>query len=613
MIGFKKVRKLVALLRGQVSPVLAGISVGLGFWFGLMPGFYGIHAFLLILLVLLNIPIGLFILFMGIGKATSLAAAPALYKLGLYVIEHMPGVIDLIDQIPIAGVTNFSRAALSGGLAAGPVCGALLGLLFGMMVLGFRKTWIRLETNSEKFNAWQQKKWVRIMDRVVVGKRAKDAQATLQVKTKYIRKGGLILAVLLFLIFGAGAFFLKGTLKDKTAETLARRNGATVEIGDLSLSPLSGHLAVREFAMADQNDLNTNKIQIGEIDTKVNMYQMSVGKLVMDEVKVTSLQFDQTRSSPAERFAESQTEPNQVPEEFDPNQYEIDANDIDKLESYFANAKKIKAWIEKVRPWLPKGQDGEPAPLEEPHKYLDYLKTCVDTMPAVRMLAKHVIMEKVGLTNPQFGMSTIQLKNLNDAPSAAKLPVELDLKSEQGPHLNLTLHFEDPEQPGKVTGSFTDFDLAKLQSGLSQTNTLNLQNGRASGKIAGFLNRDLVDLTIKAQLSDLQATTQGKGLFGLDAKTTATAFEAIKDLDVTLRIVGPLTAPRLAFDTKGLKDALQAQLVGAGKQRAADELNKVIEKNLDGDKIPGELKDIINKDTISEGLKGLFGGKKKKK
>ena len=209
-------------------------------------------------------------------------------------------------------------------------------------------------------------------------------------------------------------------------------------------------------------------------------------------------------------------------------------------------------------------------------------------------------------------MSTIQLKNFNDAPVAAKLPVEMDIKSEQGPHLNLTLHFEDPEQPGKVTGTFADFDLAKLQDGLNQSNALNLQGGKASGDITGFLNRDLVDLTIIAQLSDLQAATQGKGLFGLDAKTTAQAFEAIKNLDVTLRIVGPLTSPRLAFDAKGLKDALQEGLVAAGKQRAADELNKVIEKNLDSDKIPGELKDIIKPETITEGLKGLLGGKKKK-
>ncbi len=50
-----------------------------------------------------------------------------------------------------------------------------------------KDTWIKLEKNSEKFNAWQEKKWVRVMDRIVLGKRAKDAQATLAVKTKFVR------------------------------------------------------------------------------------------------------------------------------------------------------------------------------------------------------------------------------------------------------------------------------------------------------------------------------------------------------------------------------------------------------------------------------------------
>ena len=187
------------------------------------------------------------------------------------------------------------------------------------MVLGFRKTWLRLETKSEKFGLWQQKRWVRVMDRIVVGKRAKDAKATLEIKTRYIRKGGVILAVLLGLVFGAGAFFFKDSVKDKTAENLSRTNGATVEIGQLDLSPLTGDFSLREFAMADEKDLNLNKIQIGQIDTKVNMYQISIGKLVMDEVRVSALQFDQARATPAERFEKAQGEPNEVPGAFDPN------------------------------------------------------------------------------------------------------------------------------------------------------------------------------------------------------------------------------------------------------------------------------------------------------
>ena len=119
---FRKIRKIVAVLRGQVSPVLAGLAVGLGFWFGLMPGFYGIHAFLLILLVLLNLPIGMFILAVGIGKAASLAAAPLLYHLGLRVLDHAEWIIDIDRQIPVVAITDFSRPALIGALVAGPLC-----------------------------------------------------------------------------------------------------------------------------------------------------------------------------------------------------------------------------------------------------------------------------------------------------------------------------------------------------------------------------------------------------------------------------------------------------------------------------------------------------------
>ena len=168
---FKKIRKIVAVLRGQVSPALAGLAVGLGFWFGLMPGFYGIHAFLLVLLVLLNLPVGMFILSVGIGKAASLAAAPLLYHLGLKVMDHANWLLDIARHIPVVAITDFGRPALVGAILAGPVGGLVLGSVMGFSVLGFRKTWLKLQGKSEKFEAWQNKGWVRLLDRIVVGKR----------------------------------------------------------------------------------------------------------------------------------------------------------------------------------------------------------------------------------------------------------------------------------------------------------------------------------------------------------------------------------------------------------------------------------------------------------
>ena len=182
------------------------------------------------------------------------------------------------------------------------------------------------------------------------------------------------------------------------------------------------------------------------------------------------------------------------------------------------------------------------------------------------------------------------------------------MQSEQGPKLKLAMHFDSPETAGRVTGTFEGLDLGKLQSSLSKGNALSFQGGKVAGQFEGRLTQQGVDLTVTAKLSDLQAATGGQGFLGLDAKTAQEVFSTIKDLDVKLQIVGPLTNPRIAFDTKGLEAALKDKLIQAGKQKAVDEINKQIDKNL-GDKLPGGLKDVI-KPGLQDGLKGLFGGAK---
>ena len=61
MIVPKPIRKFAALFRGDVAPTIIVLSVALGFWFGLTPGWYGIHAVLLVLVLVLNVHLGLFL------------------------------------------------------------------------------------------------------------------------------------------------------------------------------------------------------------------------------------------------------------------------------------------------------------------------------------------------------------------------------------------------------------------------------------------------------------------------------------------------------------------------------------------------------------------------
>ncbi len=124
-----------------------------------------------------------------------------------------------------------------------------------------------------------------------------------------------------------------------------------------------------------------------------------------------------------------------------------------------------------------------------------------------------------------------------------------------------------------------------------------------------------MDLTIDLGLKDLKAIGTGKGVLGLGAEQTSQVMDVLKELKTTIRVVGPMTQPRLVFDTKGLTKEFQDALVAAGKQKLTQEIDKQVQEQLGGklgDKVPTELKDKLQGSgkTIVEGLGGLLGGKK---
>jgi hypothetical protein len=441
----------------------------------------------------------------------------------------------------------------------------------------------------------------------VVGKRgAQDARVALQAKTKYLRKGGIVLAVLLIIIFLVLSFFMKNDyVRTLAADKLTQANGATVDIAQLDIAPASGRLAIEGLQVTDKDNLSQNKVQIGRISTQASVYDLTLGKLVMDEVTVSGLQFDQPRDTPGKIAETSEPAPKES-EAFEPDKYNVSAQDLSKLQDYLQNAQQIKDLLAKIRPWLP-GKKQEA--VKTPEKYLELLQAKSSTEAVMRMLAKKVVLEKVSLPGNLFGLSNIQLTNINDAPQAAALPIGLDIKSEQGPHMALQMHFDDPQTPGKVTGTFTDIDLASLQSSLKDSNKLVFESGQASGKIDGQLTSDAIDLGATITLSQLKAGAPGDGLFGLDAKTTNEVFQSLDNLELSMRLIGPLSDPRLVLDTKALQATIKDKLADIGKQRATEEINKVIDKEV-GDKMPEEIKDVLDEDKLKEGLKDLLGGKK---
>ena len=603
----KPLRKLVGIFRGGVSPSMILITVILGVWFGLTPGWSGLHTAILFVVLIFNIGIGFFLFFAGVGKALTFILAPLLYHAGVWVQEYLSSVLSFLASIPIIGLTDFARYSVAGALILGPAIGLIFGLQLASLVTRFRNVWIKFEDRSEKLRKFQSKSWFRVLDRILIGKSAKDVRGVLTAKPKRIRKIGVILTLLIVIISAVGLSMLKDDkVRDYAASAMTNINGAEVNLEKVELSLRSGHISVIGMQWTDPEKPENNKFAIGKLSTDASMYHLSIGRVVLDEVEISDVKFDQKRESPGE-VLEKKKKKEDKPFEWG----DIDKKDIEKLESYYKKAKQVKEWLGKVGEWMPEKDKTKPEK-KIPQRYLEYLNARAPVSPTPRILIRKVIMDGVEIPLEQVGKSKVTLSNISDAPAAAGLPLTIEIQSNvNASMLKFVGHFEKPDLGGEITGKLANVDLAQLQKDMSDTNRVKFSGGTADVALDGMISRHTIDLGLGVTVTDFQAGFAGQnGLFGLDPEISKQAIEVLKNIDTKLRLVGPLSEPRLALDSDGLSSQFKNALFDAGKARAAEELDKQIKKHL-GDKLPEPAKDILKK-APGDLIDGIFGGKKKK-
>jgi len=606
------IKKMLAVFRGRVSPVFIFLSIMLGFWFGLVPGFSGFHLVLAVLVLVLNIHLGLFLLSAGVGKTLCFAAAPLLYHAGVATHDYLSWLLSLLASLPVIAITDFSKYSVAGALVVGPIIGAVAGLLMARSVIGFRKKLLKFEEGSERFKKWYSNRWVRILDRLLIGKRTKDAKSLFMAKKKVVRKVGVALAVVVLAAGAAAVSIVRDeAVRDYAAGTLTRANGAEVNLEEVNLSVLEGVASASGIQVTDPENPQNNQVYVGKIAADASVYNLLVGKLVMDSVEVSDVKFDQKRATPGQ-VAKTEDRP----PIFDPNDFKIEVADLAKLETYLRDAKALKERLQKLRRWLPKPKkEAAKTPRQVPEEYLGYLRARSIAPASPRVLAKQTLLDHLEIPSLLFGDSKVLLTNINDAPSAAKLPITLEIESYDTPaRLRLTVDCSTQAEAVQVSGSFEGLDLGKMQ--LSRNAGLMFKSGMASGGLTGDVTDGIIDLTIDVAVRDLQAQAQGDGILGLGSKSTSDVLDVLENLNTTMRVVGPVSEPRLSFDVKGLQASFKEALVKAGRERLTEEIDKRLGKELEeklGDKVPEELKDVLKKPTdLIDGLGGLLGGKNKK-
>jgi hypothetical protein len=394
---------------------------------------------------------------------------------------------------------------------------------------------------------------------------------------------------------------------------LTRANGAEVDLENMNISLLNGSVEASGIQVTDPENPANNQVAIAQLAADASIYDLLLGKVVMEKVEISNVRFDQQRSSPGKVIERP------VKEEpaFEPNQYKFNPADIAKLDKYFKDAKALKEKLQKLRQYLPSGEGEEAVkePEKVPQKYLEYLTAHAMAPVSARIMAKMAVLDKVQIPSAIFGNSKIQLANLSDSPSAAGLPVTFEMSSLETPaKINATIDYS-MDTP-KLTGSFEALDLSKIQSSLSNNAGLVFKSGIASGQFSGTATKEGLDLKLDLDIQKLQAEGQGQGVLGLGSEATSEALKALQNLKTTIQIVGPVTEPRLVFDVKGLTEEFKQALVKAGKEKLANEIDKQLGEQIDkqlGDKAPDELKDALKKpdEILKKGLGGLLGGDKK--
>jgi len=611
MILPRPMRKFIAVFRGGISPLLIILSVTSGFCFGLIPGLAGIHAVIILVFLALNIHLGLFLMGAAFGKAFCFAAAPLLFHTGSLVHSYIPGLLAFLARIPIVGLTDFGRYSTAGAIIIGPPAGLALGLVLSRTVVAFRKNWLKLEENSEAFKKWSSKRWVRVLDRLLIGKSTADVSKALEGKSPVVRKAGLGLAVVSLILAGlTGSLVGDDKLASYAAGVMTRANGAEVNVADISFSLLRGKLAAEEIEVTNPEKPSENRVSVGGVAADTDVYNLLCGNLVLEDVVLSNVVFDQARQTPGKVLAD-EPKPSE-PAEGRPRQEISEKAGINRLQTYFKNAKKVRELLRKIGKFLPEPkQKSDKGPRKVPERYLEYLRAKAPTAPASRLTAKRIVIEEVELDAMQFGKSSILMTNISDNPYAAALPVGLEITSMQnGQSLNVMCHFESKGDIPEITGTFENFDLQKLQSQMSDRNKLILEGGTASGTFNGSVSKESLDLRINVKVENLQASSRGKRVLGLDSKSVSRVFDVLKSFETEIRLSGPTDQPRLSFDTGALTEQFKTALAEAGKQRLKEEIDEQLQDKLGG-KVPDQVKEALKKPgDLIKGLGGLLQKKK---
>ncbi len=309
-------RKIGSVLRGKATPLQVLLATTFGGMLGFIPGFFlpgdlgggfaqapGLILLLTFCVMVLNANLAVFGLVTLVAKLISLFTLPMAYALGTFLIDAMPGLFRSMVNGRVTAWFGFEHYATTGGLLIGLVFGVLSGLLLNFTIKAIRTNMANAEENSERYQKFAQKRWVKVGTWLVLGK-GKGKTSWKELAESH--KRGLpirIFGVVLVLIAGASLWvfqqwFSTPILTHNLQKGLEAANGATVDVQSATVDLGAGLLRVKKLAITDSKALDKDLLAADELTATIDTGELLRRRFVIDLLRSDSARAGTGRATP---------------------------------------------------------------------------------------------------------------------------------------------------------------------------------------------------------------------------------------------------------------------------------------------------------------------------
>lgn len=570
-------RKIGKFLRGKATPFQIICATVLGALLGSLPGF-GQGPLLLVLLLFLLIVLNANILIAGLTlllvKLISLILLPVYFNVGVWLLEGpLAGPVSVLANAPVTAWFGLDYYVMVPSLLVGALIGVFLGIGLSRALSAFRRKMASLESGSERYQAYTSKFWVKALAWLVVGglkgKKSWDQLGAKRVGLP-VRPLGIVFVVSL-IILGFVAFQLldKTIVTSTVRDGLERVNGATVDIAEIQIKPAANRVVVSNLAMADPEDLQSNRFASREIIGDISGVKLLAKKVVIDSLRIV-----EPETGTGRKLVGRRTVKVPEPEEDATGEGEIDIDGyLGKAQVWRERLATIKRIYDRIAPHLKKDQpaeDGEQSwrdRLEQRAREAGYAAVQAESLirKSPRLWIRDLQADnlEVGGNDDTY---LIEASNIATQPALIPESGKIRIMREDG-KLELNVELPSSENPARsvVKIRYDGVEVAELEKQAGRD--LPMKGGTMNIRGEGVIDGGVLDVPLTVTFNGSTLNAFGSSL-------------PLDGLPIEVRVYGPMDNPKLSVPRDAIKKAVQEggrkQLENMIQDKAGDKLKKLL-------------------------------------